>query len=471
MKRTFKVLCVVLLITCVCLQGDYVVKSSAKSVKPQKITIKADDIENNTLYVGQEVAMQAVVKPKGASQSVKWSSSNKKIASFDSEYLTGKSEGTVTITATSKKNKKIKGTCKLKVKKADVEGIELNYSTYILNTTAGRDTVELSVGEWIPYYSYDSDIKWSSSDESVAIVDEKGKVTAKKIGETMITATTSNGKTATCEIIVEKDYNPPEDYKAKKDNVIYGTYETVQYDSATVGKKRNVTVVIPPNYTTDKKYPVVYLLHGLGQDNTQWIVEGKVQIVLGNMIAEGTAKEMILVLPNCRARQNDAANPSDCWTLPHYQSFDNFKNDLENDLMPFINSNYSVAEGRENTAIAGFSMGGRTALYIGMSMQDTFGYVAGFCPAPGIFGYNMNGVTEEGLFTKENFKIEDKYVGKTVVMIVAGRSDTIVYDWPETYHNGLDANGSENIFYKVKGGHDFITTCNGFYNFAKMLFN
>ena len=117
MKRILKSMCVVLFVVYVCVQGTCTLESSAKSVQPQKIIIKADDIKNNILYIGQEVTMRAIVKPKGASQSVKWSSSNKKIASFDAEYLTGKSEGTVTITAASKKNKKIKGKCKFKVKR------------------------------------------------------------------------------------------------------------------------------------------------------------------------------------------------------------------------------------------------------------------------------------------------------------------------------------------------------------------
>jgi enterochelin esterase-like enzyme len=265
-------------------------------------------------------------------------------------------------------------------------------------------------------------------------------------------------------------YKKPIDYKTKKTEVTYGDIVTVQYDSTTVGKKRDVTIVLPPNYTADKKYPVLYLLHGLGQDNTQWVTEGKAEIVIGNLISSGDAKEMILVLPNCRARKNDAANPSDAFTLPHYKAFDNFKNELEKDLMPFINSNYSAATGRENTAIAGFSMGGREALYIGISMQDTFGYVAGFCPAPGILAYSMNGVSEEGLFTKENFKLQDKYADNTLLMIVAGKSDTVVGTWPKSYHEALESNGVNHVWYKVSGGHDFNVTGNGLYNFAKELF-
>ena len=78
--------------------------------------------------------------------------------------------------------------------------------------------------------------------------------------------------------------------------------------------------------------------------------------IIGNMIAAKTAREMILVLPNCRARANDTY-VADQFSLDNYRAFDNFINDLRDNLMPYIKENYSVAEGRENTAIAGFSNG------------------------------------------------------------------------------------------------------------------
>ncbi len=267
-----------------------------------------------------------------------------------------------------------------------------------------------------------------------------------------------------------KMYPVPAGYRLKKPDVTYGTIETVQYDSTTVGKKRNVSVLLPANYSKDKKYPVLYLCHGLGQDNTQWTAEGGIHVTLGNMIAEQTAKEMIVVMPNCRVRENDSANPPDAFALTNYIAFDNFINDFQKDLKPFIEANYSVATGRENTAIGGFSMGGRVALHLGFELQDTFGYIGAFCPAPGIFGYTMMGVTEEGLFTKDEFKIIDAYKDDTYVMIVAGKTDRVVNNHPETYHKALDENNVPHTWFKVTGGHDFSVVSHGFYNFAQHLF-
>lgn len=327
-------------------------------------------------------------------------------------------------------------------------------------------------------------VTWASSNEQIVTVSSTGKVTAKKEGKAKITAAVKR-KTYTCIVTVKKKaseetkadpadgdvyYTTPDDYRTKKNTVTYGEVKTLTYYSTTTEKERKLSVVLPPNYTEQKQYPVCYLLHGLGQDHTDWL-NANAPTIIGNMIEENTAEEMILVLPNCRARANDAANPPDAFSLSNYQAFDNFINDLKDNVMPFIKEKFSIKEGREHTAIAGFSMGGRTALYIGMSMQESFGYIGGFCPAPGLFAYSMNNVTESGLFTRETFKLEDTYADNTILMIVAGKTDTIVGGTPETYHNALVDNQTNHIWYKKSGGHDLNVMDNALYNFAKLIFN
>ncbi len=330
-------------------------------------------------------------------------------------------------------------------------------------------------------------VKWSSSKKKVAAVSKKGVVTAKKKGTAKITAKVA-GKKYTCKVKVKAKtkpkttptptpalddgdvyYKTPVDFRTRKSDVKYGTVEKKTYYSTTTEKDRRVTIVLPPGYTAEKQYPVCYLLHGLGQDDTDWI-NAKAPTIIGNMIAAGTAKEMILVLPNCRARANDAAGPSDAFSLSNYQAFDNFINDLRDNLMPFIKKTYSIKEGRENTASAGFSMGGRTALYIGLSMQETFGFIGGFCPAPGLLPYKMNNISEKGLFTKETLKLKPEYAENTVLMLVAAKNDTIVGGIPAGYHNTLTANGTKHIWYRKAGGHDVNVMDNALYNFAKTLF-
>ena len=103
-----------------------------------------------------------------------------------------------------------------------------------------------------------------------------------------------------------------------------------------------------------------------------------------------------IFMPNVRAREDDSANPSDIYSTEHFKAFDNFINDLRDDLMPYMEENYSVATGRENTAIAGLSMGGRESLYIGTKLTNQFAYIGAFCPAVGVLK-SEDYTTEEGL--------------------------------------------------------------------------
>lgn len=258
-------------------------------------------------------------------------------------------------------------------------------------------------------------------------------------------------------------YTVESGYAMAKADVEYGERVEITYESATTGTARKANIILPAGYSEEKEYPILYLLHGIGGDQNEWI-SGNPEIIVGNLIAKGEAEEMIIVIPNVRARANDSANPADIYTVEHFKAFDNFINDLKNDLMPYIEANYSIAAGRENTAVAGLSMGGREALYIGLSMPDTFGYVGAFCPAPGVLPYNV----ESGLFQTDEFKLAEGY--ESLIMIAAGSTDTVVGSWPETYSKTLTSNGTEHIYYVAEGGHDFTVWKNGLYNFSKLIF-
>lgn len=263
-------------------------------------------------------------------------------------------------------------------------------------------------------------------------------------------------------------YAVPEGFDQRKEGVTYGELKVIEYESKTTGTVRKSNIIIPAGYSEDKEYPVLYLLHGIGGDMNEWL-GGEPVNVIGNLIASGEAEDMIVVIPNVRARANDAGNPPDIFSLGHFAAFDNFINDLRDDLMPYIEANYSVKKGRENTAIGGLSMGGRESLYIGFTMADTFGYVGAFCPAPGVLPYeNMNNVAENGLFKPETFKPAEGY--ESYIMIVEGATDGVVHMWPSTYHKTLVNNGVEHVYYITDGGHDFVVWKNGLYNYVKRIF-
>lgn len=259
----------------------------------------------------------------------------------------------------------------------------------------------------------------------------------------------------------------PEGFDRMHEDSGYYKIKEIQYDSKTTGTKRKANVLTPPDYSEDKEYPVVYLLHGIGGDHKEWMGGAPIQVVT-NLVKEGLAPDMIVVIPNVRARAKDAGNPSDIYSLEHYKAFDNFINDLRDDLMPYIEENYSIKTGKENTAIAGLSMGGREALYIGFSMPETFGYIGAFEPAPGLLKYTNFGVAEDGLFTQETFDLPED--ADNFVMIVKGKRDDVVGNFPVEYHETLEKNEVEHVYYEIDGGHDFTVWKHGLYNFLRAAF-
>lgn len=264
-------------------------------------------------------------------------------------------------------------------------------------------------------------------------------------------------------------YEVPANFdKADQNNTsFYGTKQSKTYYSTTTEKNRKVNIILPAGYTTAKKYPVLYLLHGIGGDENEWMT-GKPQYIVGNLVARGLAKEMIIVIPNCRARENDAATTE--FTLDHYAAFDNFINDLRYNLMPYMKKNYSIAEGRENTAIAGFSMGARESLNIGLNMPETFGYIGAFSPGFGVFAYEANGVKEDGLFTEETFLLPDAYKNNTLLLINNGSSEGGENALGGTCHKVLTQNGVPHMFYVTEGGHEMKVWKHGLYNFVTRIF-
>jgi len=173
--------------------------------------------------------------------------------------------------------------------------------------------------------------------------------------------------------------DPPAGFNVKREEIPHGKREMIQYDSRTVGTTRRMNVYTPPGYTTDKKYPVLYLLHGIGGDETEWERFATPDILLDNLIADGKARPMIIVMPNGRAQKNDRAEGNVFASAP---AFAVFERDLLDDVIPAIESRYSVSADREHRALAGLSMGGGQSLNFGLTHLDTFAWVGGFSSAP-----------------------------------------------------------------------------------------
>ncbi len=164
---------------------------------------------------------------------------------------------------------------------------------------------------------------------------------------------------------------------------IVGRTEVFEYDSTATGKRRKAVVYLPPNYSSDKKYPALFLLHGIGGNEWEWKGYVRADVVVDNLITSGKAVPMILVMPNGRALPDDSVPPPDKTFSPeNAEGFAKFERDLLDCLIPAVQAKYSVSTHREHRAIAGLSMGGGQSLNFGLGHLDTFAWVAGFSSAP-----------------------------------------------------------------------------------------
>ena len=150
------------------------------------------------------------------------------------------------------------------------------------------------------------------------------------------------------------------------------------YKSPSLGI-RPVVVYTPPGYTNSSKssFPVLYLLHGTTDTEETWTKVGRANIILDNLIAQGKAKPMIIVMPYGRAypKISKAAG-----SIRNWDNLQLIQKDFLENLFPFVESNYRIKPGKENRAVAGFSGGGGTSLYVGLNNPDIFSWVCGFAP-------------------------------------------------------------------------------------------
>lgn len=263
----------------------------------------------------------------------------------------------------------------------------------------------------------------------------------------------------------------PEVVSENREGMEYTKTVHETYHSNTTGLERGVNILLPPGYSDAKRYPVLYLLHGIFGDEYTLINDSTCSIpeISCNLFADGLAKEMIIVLPNMFATTDSELKPS--FTEEGVAPYDNFIHDLVNDLMPYINENYSTLTDRENTAIAGFSMGGRESLFIGISRPDLFGYIGAIAPAPGLTPSKDWAMAHPGQLKESELRFNDDTNLPYILMICCGSKDGTVGGFPETYHKIMEKNSVEHTWYEVPGAdHDGNAIRSGFNNFIKAIF-
>ncbi|MDR6968545.1 enterochelin esterase-like enzyme [Flavobacterium arsenatis] len=248
----------------------------------------------------------------------------------------------------------------------------------------------------------------------------------------------------------------PQGFDVEKKEISHGKIDTIQYNSSTVGTNRKALVYTPPGFKKSEKYPVLYLLHGIGGDEKEWFKNGTPHIILDNLYAQGKLKPMIVVLPNGRAMKDDRAT-GDIWEKDKVEAFTTFEKDLLNDLIPFIEKKYPAKKDRENRAIAGLSMGGGQTLNFGLGNIDKFAWVGGFSSAPN---------TKE---PQELLPNPAKAKELKLLWISCGDQDRLM-PFSKRTSDYLTENNIPHIFYVEPGGHDFKVWKNDLYLFSQLLF-
>jgi enterochelin esterase-like enzyme len=268
----------------------------------------------------------------------------------------------------------------------------------------------------------------------------------------------------------------PQGFDQVREGIEHGKLERVDYEATAVspGLKRWMEVYTPPGYSADKKYPVLFLLHGIGgNEKHEWTGmgsnQGRAGVILDNLIAEKKITPMIVVFPNGDVSTNaapagglgrrggfggggDAAQISgDGWAK-------NFENDLLNDLIPFIQSHYSAYTNREHRAIAGLSMGGGQSLDYGLSHLDTFAYVGGFSSAP-------NTRKPEQLVPDP-----EKATQMLKVLWISGGNKDGLLRITQGVHAYLKEHNVPHIYHVDDNAHDFKHWKNSLYWFSQQIF-
>ena len=284
----------------------------------------------------------------------------------------------------------------------------------------------------------------------------------------------------------------PAGFDVRREGVPAGVVERVEFDSKVTNGKRPASVYLPPGYSADKKYPVLYLLHGIGGNETHWPGPGAAGAILDNLIAEGKAVPMIVVMPNGRASNEPSTlfagprpgggaggggapsgpgagapgagrgpggPPGGAAMAVEFTAYADFERELTGDLIPFIESRYSVNGTREQRALAGLSMGGGQSLNFGLANLNTFAWVGGFSSAPNTSAPAQL-VPDPGAASRQ----------LKLLWVSCGDQDSL-FNISKGLHDYLAERNVRHVWHiDVGGGHTFPVWKNDLYHLATLLF-
>lgn len=223
-------------------------------------------------------------------------------------------------------------------------------------------------------------------------------------------------------------------------DVAHGAVSTQWYHSTTLGLRR-MQVYTPPGYATSgARYPVFYLLHGAGDDDQAWLMAGRANFILDNLIAAGTAKPMIVVMP-----AGHTPRPGGLFGPPGMR--DPFLDDFSREVVPYVEKNFRVLPGRANRAIAGLSMGGNHTLAIALSHLDQFDYVGVF--SSGFLGQGG----PDSVAAQYRAALSDPRINRLKLFWLATGKDDFILPATKGTLAILDRNKVKYTYKETEGGH------------------
>ena len=256
--------------------------------------------------------------------------------------------------------------------------------------------------------------------------------------------------------------------------VPHGTVAYRWYDSPTVGKIRRLSIYTPPGYENgDQNYPVLYLHHGIGGDEEAWLGSGRAVQILDNLIAQGKAEPMIVVMPNGNVAQEAAPGYGSVgFVKPTFMLPNTMDGKYEEsfvDIKNFVEQNYRTIAKKEGRAIAGLSMGGFHTANIALNYPDTFDYIGLFSSALGV---QPMGEVTSGMYQNKDEKLKQQMEnGYKLYWMAIGTGDMeILLKGNSDFRKRMDAIGMEYEYMETGGGHTWDNWRKYLTKFAQRLF-
>ena len=235
--------------------------------------------------------------------------------------------------------------------------------------------------------------------------------------------------------------------------VPHGSVTKVWYPSATAGFDRRLTVYTPAGYETSKaKYPVLYVLHGIGGDEDAWVTQGRATQILDNLIAQGKAKPMIVVFTNGNISQEAAPlENSTGYTRPTMSLPQTMEGTFETafpEIVKFVDSRYRTIAKKQSRAVCGLSMGGFHTLNLSLNYPDLFNYSGMFSAAIGVSDPSVS-----PMYQDFDGKLATYFAKKPALLWIGCGNTDFLYQANQDFMKKLDANGFKYTYMETDGGH------------------